>query len=367
MQYMKTIRTIYTLLLALAAGSVMAQPAIVFDEQRHDFGTIQEEGGKVSFDFTFTNTGNEPLVISNVRTTCGCTAPEYSQEPIAPDSTGIVRITFNPAGRPGNFSKSIYVHTNTDPNRTILRIIGKVVRSSEKIDTQYAYRIGDLALKSLHVALNKVVKGRITYGTIEVANVGNDTITPQPENLPAHITATFVPQTLAKGETGVLSIAYDPDITNDWGYRRDEFSIAKNSVGITPEAEAQYNTITLSGVLQEDFDSYTDEQREKAPILVVGQREVDFKVVQGTQKVQRELYVVNAGFTPLTIHKIRCENSAIKAHIKKNKLKPGQSTLLVIEVDPMRARSNTLINEIYIVSNDPGNPSQAIRITAEFQ
>lgn len=364
---MKTIRTIYIMLLSLAANAVTAQPIIVFDEQRHDFGSIEESDGKVSFDFTFANVGNEPLVISNVRTTCGCTAPEYTQEPIAPDSTGSIKITFNPTGRPGKFSKSIYVYTNTEPDRTILRIMGEVTRSVEKIDSQYAYRIGDLALKSLHIAFNKIVKGHLTTNSIEIANVGEDTLLPQIENLPSHITAEFVPALLDKGQKGILRVTYNPDAVDDWGYRRDEFNIVKNSVGITPDAEAQYNTITLSGVLQEDFDSYTDEQREKAPILVVGNREIDFKTIKGTQKVQREVYVVNAGFSPLTIHKIRCENSAIKAHVKKNKLKPGQSTRLIIEADPMRARSNTLINEIYIVSNDPSNPSQAIRITAEFQ
>ena len=95
--------------------------------------------------------------------------------------------------------------------------------------------------------------------------------------------------------------------------------------------------------------------------------DVNFKVVKGTQKVQREVYVVNAGFSPLVIHKVRCDNSAIQAHIKKTKLKPGQSTKLIIEADPMRAKSNTLISDLYIVSNDPGKPSQAIRVTAEFQ
>lgn len=364
---MEVIRKISLLLLVLVTSHAIAQPAITFGERRYDFGTIQEADGKVSCDFSFTNTGDEPLVISKVRTSCGCTAPEYTQEPIAPGSTGNVRITFNPAGRLGMFSKSIYVYTNTDPERTILRIMGEVVREDDKIETQYAYRIGNLALKSLHIPLNKIVKGRYAYGSIEVANMTNDTLVPQIENLPPHITAEFDPPTLGKGESGVLNITYNPDAVDDWGYRRDEFNIVRSSVGITAGSEALYNTITLSGVLQEDFDSYTDEQRENAPILALGSRDVNFKVITGTKKVQRQLYVINAGFSPLTIHKVRCENNAIKTKLKKTTLKPGQSTLLVIEIDPMQMQANTLSNDIYIVSNDPGNPSQPIRITAEFK
>jgi hypothetical protein len=90
-------------------------------------------------------------------------------------------------------------------------------------------------------------------------------------------------------------------------------------------------------------------------------------VVEGTKKVQREIYVVNAGYSPLEIHKIRTDGGVINAYVKKNKIKPGQSTVMVIELDPMRARSNTLLSDIFIVSNDPSNPSQAIRITAELR
>ena len=73
---MKHLRNILATLLALIANIAIAQPVIVFDKQRHDFGTIEEANGKVTYDFVFVNTGNEPLVISNVCTSCGCTAPE---------------------------------------------------------------------------------------------------------------------------------------------------------------------------------------------------------------------------------------------------------------------------------------------------
>ena len=365
---MKNIRYLFTLLCTAIACHTMAQAVIEFGERRYDFGTIEEELGKVSCNFEFKNTGNEPLVISNVRATCGCTVPEYTQEPILPGATGCIKVTFNPAGRPGKFSKSIYVHSNTDPERTILRILGEVVRSETTTQSaQYAYRIGDLALNALHLSLSKIPKGHTTQGSIEIVNVGSTALTPHALNLPEHIQVDFTPDTLHKGERGILSVTYDPDAIDDWGYRRDEFNIAGTTTEATPTSDATYNTITVSGILQEDFDNYTDTQREQAPILVVGRTQVDFKVVTGTQKVNRKVYIVNAGFSPLHIHKVRCDNTILTANVKKNILKPGQSTLLTIELDPMRARSNTIMSDIYIVSNDPGNSSQAIRITAELK
>lgn len=364
---MKVKSILSTILFVLLAECAIAQAVIVFEQQRHDFGEVQENLGVVTHNFKFRNTGNEPLVISKVRTSCGCTVPEYSETPIAPGDTGHVKITFNPSGRPGKFSKSINVYTNTVPERTILRIMGNVVQDNSVPDMQYAYRIGDVALKSLHLSMSKIVKGRITEDSLEMVNVGSQPLAPRAVNVPKHIAVTFTPDTLLKGEVGVMRIAYNPDAVDDWGYRRDEFNIVGTVSENTPAEDSHYNTITVSGVLQEDFESYTPEQLEQAPILVVGRQAVDFKVVEGTKKAKREIYVVNAGYSPLEIHKIRTDGGVINAYVKKNKIKPGQSTTMVIEIDPMRARSNTLLSDIFIVSNDPSNPSQAIRITAELK
>ena len=364
---MKVKSTLLTILFTLLAECVVAQAVILFNEQRHDFGEVQENLGVVTHNFEFRNTGNEPLVISKVRTSCGCTVPEYSEAPIAPGETGHVKITFNPSGRPGKFSKAINVYTNTIPERTILRIVGNVVQDKVVPDMQYAYRIGDVALKSLHLSMSKVVKGRIMEDSMEVVNVGAEPLVPRVVNVPQHLTVTFSPDTLTKGQVGVMRIAYNPDAIDDWGYRRDEFNIVGTVSENTPLEDTHYNTITVSGVLQEDFEAYTAEQLEQAPILVVGRQSVDFKVVEGTKKVQREIYVVNAGYSPLVIHKIRTDGGVIDAYVKKNKIKPGQSTKMVIELDPMRARSNALLSDIFIVSNDPSNPSQAIRVTAELK
>ncbi len=100
---------------------------IEFAESRHDFGYIQEDGGDVSYQFQFTNTGDEPLLIINTRTYCGCTASKYSKEPIASGKTGTIEVTFSPNGRPGEFRKEIKAYTNADSTPAKLIITGIVV------------------------------------------------------------------------------------------------------------------------------------------------------------------------------------------------------------------------------------------------
>ena len=89
-----------------------SNPVILFDKTVHDFGEFNEENGMVTCTFNFTNDGGSPLVITNVTTSCGCTVPEWTKEPVSPGKKGYVKATYNPLRRPGVFSKTVSVRTN---------------------------------------------------------------------------------------------------------------------------------------------------------------------------------------------------------------------------------------------------------------
>jgi Protein of unknown function (DUF1573) len=100
--------------------------AAVFNwsKTQHDFGTITK-GTPVSHEFEFTNSGSEPLIVTNVVASCGCTVTNYSKDPIAPGGNGYVRATFD-AGKLGAFVKTVTVQSNTSEN-PILTLKGTVV------------------------------------------------------------------------------------------------------------------------------------------------------------------------------------------------------------------------------------------------
>jgi hypothetical protein len=107
---------------------VMAQrPVISFEKKSFDFSKIKEDDGKVTHVFEFTNTGKAPLVVSKVEASCGCTTPTWSKEPIEPGKKGSVTVTYNPAGRPGAFTKTITVYCNTFEEIDRLTIQGEVI------------------------------------------------------------------------------------------------------------------------------------------------------------------------------------------------------------------------------------------------
>jgi hypothetical protein len=104
-------------------------PGIEFAVLEHDFGKIDQNGNGV-FSFDFTNNGTEPLILSNVRSSCGCTVPEWPREPINAGATATILVKYD-TRRIGAFSKSITVYSNATETPIILRIKGTVEPNKE--------------------------------------------------------------------------------------------------------------------------------------------------------------------------------------------------------------------------------------------
>ncbi len=125
---------IYICLLVMSIGYAAAQgkAEIKFDKTSHDFGTFPEESPVVTCTFTFTNIGDSPLVIHQAAASCGCTVPEFTQEPVMPGQTGTVKVTYNGTGKyPGHFKKSITLRTNAKTEMLRLFIEGDMTPKGE--------------------------------------------------------------------------------------------------------------------------------------------------------------------------------------------------------------------------------------------
>lgn len=109
-------------------ASKMKPEHMVFNEDSHDFGAIPE-GPAAEYEFKFKNTGSEPIVITKVHASCGCTTPSYSKEPVKPGETGTVKAVYNTQGRPNPFNKSITVVSNAGTK--VLVIKGTVEKAPE--------------------------------------------------------------------------------------------------------------------------------------------------------------------------------------------------------------------------------------------
>jgi len=115
-------------IVGLATAEAKGKTDITFSTTTHNFGTIRADKGSVTAKYEFTNTGDTPLTIVNVTNGgCGCTKPDYPRQPIAPGKKGVIKITFNPRGRSGEFNRSVKVKVSSMKGRKTLTFNGVII------------------------------------------------------------------------------------------------------------------------------------------------------------------------------------------------------------------------------------------------
>ena len=116
-----------------------------FDAMEYNFGTINQ-GDAVNHDFTFTNTGKGPLMISDARGSCGCTVPDYPKQPIKKGEKAVIKVTFNSAGKSGMQDKTITINSNAKNSPHVLHIKGTVNVPAKKEEVAPATTPGSIPI-----------------------------------------------------------------------------------------------------------------------------------------------------------------------------------------------------------------------------
>ena len=133
-------KTILMTLLLACGLTMMAQKAeqkpalkpaqIQFEKTVHNFGTFSEKNPVQSVVFTFTNVGEQPLIVNQATAACGCTVPEFTNTPVQPGEQGQIKVTYNGEGLfPGHFKKSVTVRTNGVVEMTRIYIEGDMTET----------------------------------------------------------------------------------------------------------------------------------------------------------------------------------------------------------------------------------------------
>ena len=139
---MKNLFAILSMMLFVSATAFAQEPAtpageeatggpiMTFETMEVDYGMIEQGSDPYRF-FSFTNTGDTPLLITSAKGSCGCTVPTYPQQAIAPGETGEIKVRYD-TNRIGKFTKTVTLTTNETESRRVLRIRGEVEKKPEE-------------------------------------------------------------------------------------------------------------------------------------------------------------------------------------------------------------------------------------------
>ncbi len=346
-----------TLCMALVAVAMMAQqPVITFEKTEHDFGKINEGDGRVSVDFEFKNEGMAPLVLSNVRASCGCTTPTWTKEPVEPGQSGKITVTYNPNGRPGRFQKTVTITSNaSEPTKKVF-IKGEVIPKQAKPVNKYTLAVGDLNMKTKTLDLGTIKKGDVKTGELEYTNLKAEA-----HNVDLAIADPFLASqvtlpTVKANEIGKFVFALDTKKARLFG------PVEVNAYVVIDGKKDLSETfrIVIKADIEEDFSNLSVEAKQNAPILETAETIEAGKFAAG--KVNKYMFPIkNAGLNPLEVHRVYSADKNIRCKTPKA-IKSGKKGAVAVEIDTKDLQAGTYSRELIVISNDFANPRKKVTI-----
>ncbi len=327
--------------------SIFAQNAtLTIQESAFNFGTIKSTDGIVLHEFRFKNQGKKPLIIKDVKSSCGCAVAEWPKEPVLPGKEGVIQTRFDPKKETGAIYKTIKIISNADIPETVIAIKGVVIPAAV-VEDEYKFTIGDLRMQTIYASFGEVYKGTTGKYTINVFNNSHDKpITITFRKLPVHLKIKVTPEIIDPQQQGTIDLFYESALVNTWDFSVDRLELLINGV-----AEAN-NRIHVTATIKEDFSALSAEDLAKAAHVSFDKHEFDFGIITEDQKVTHSFILTNTGKSDLLIRKVSASCGCTAVQPMKTIIAPGDSTEIKAVFDA-RGRKGTQRKAITVITNDP--------------
>ncbi len=343
------------------ASAQEKKTSIAFNYYTHDFGTIKEEGGIVTYEFVFTNAGSTPLLIKNVQASCGCTVPEWSKLAVASGNTGMIKVEFNPANKPGPFNKSLTVFTNALNETVILNVTGKVIPKPRRPTDDFPDLIGNFRMVSRYMNLGDITTEKAISKSFNLYNQ-SDTIVNihSVNNNNSFLKINIDPIVLLPKSKAKISVEYDPAKKNDFGYVQDKIEL------VTDDKVLPMKAIYVTGTISKYFPILSDDELKSQPKLKLDNMSHDFGIIKQGDKVSTVFAITNMGNNQLMIYKVKPSCGCTVTNLDKKILASGEVGKLSITFDS-QGKEGVQEKHINIYSNDPTNSNPVITLKAKIQ
>ncbi|MHA7109004.1 DUF1573 domain-containing protein [Sunxiuqinia elliptica] len=348
----------------LNSGNAQEVSEMKFSDTSHYFGVFSRNQGVKTHTFKFENVGTEPILITRVKATCGCTATEWTRSPVLPGKTGEVKVQFNPKKFSGYFSKKVSVYTNQSAKAVDLYISGRI-QVNNKISDEFDYFIGDLKADKEYVDFGVVEVGsKPLTKEIRLINIMRDTVWLKMGNSPKQLAVEQSRTEIAPGGNCKLTFHFDPTTANEWGSLD---TLIKLTIRRSVKTEVRKLPIKLTVI--DRFSGMDKKQLSSAPaisfpmadkVLLEAERPGQWKSVK--------LELTNTGASELLIRKLELESENIQIKKYDEVVAPGKSGKIVLAY--RQPGEEELVDEQLIVwSNSPENYrlNIPIRIKREYK
>ncbi|MBE6287733.1 MAG: DUF1573 domain-containing protein [Mediterranea massiliensis] len=350
----RLLSTCYILL--FATTTLLAQARFSSDIETYDFGQIEWKH-PVTAQYTITNTGDKPLVLSEVIPDCACSVAHWTQTPIAPGTTGTVHVTFD-AEALGYFQKSVAIISNAQ-TIVYLHFKGQVVREIKDFTRTHPFQIGDIRIDRTTIEFPDTPQGTNPQLHIGVANLSGRPYEPVLMHLPAYVEMEVKPNILQQGEKGTITLTLCTERLNDIGLTEAQVYLSR----FAGDKVSEENCLPLTAIILPDFSTLSEAQRANAPSIHLSATELDLsQQLSKKNKARADVTISNSGSSLLKINKLQTLDPAIELSLKKNTLQPSEKVRLRITVNKKHLNKQQDSLRLLLITNDPASPKVEIKI-----
>ncbi|MEZ4825595.1 MAG: DUF1573 domain-containing protein [Bacteroidia bacterium] len=329
---------------------------IKFQETTFDFGVIKKDD-KAVHTFTFTNVSAEPVSLTRVKASCGCTTPSWTKEEVKPGKTGEINVEYNTA-RVGPFTKTVTVNYDSLEKPVILYIKGEVKQPEGEDFIAYAHNMGGLAFDKINHSIGTLNSDASRTIEIKAKNVSPQKIT---------FTGRYDKEMMFDVEIDNKELIPGQRATIRITIAGDKFitpgTFSKQVVIYTDEAEGAGKSIQINGNLNK---VYSQEELARMPNIQFELTEYDGGSVIDGEKVIYAYKFQNTGKDDLVIESVKA-SCGCTATAPKDMVIPGGGTSEIVATFDSRGRSGPQTKTITVRSNDPDTPTVVLRLKVEVE
>ena len=340
----------------LSVVAMQAQPRFVADTDIKKVGEVEFQVPR-QFKLGFTNKGSEPLVIEDVKASCGCLEVAYPKEAIAAGARGEISLTFD-AKILGSFYKEVEVKTNASDKPAYIGIQGTVVTEMHDYSDEFPIDLGNVRLVTNTVEFEDVNRGDQPTAELRILNADRTAFRPELMHLPPYLTAKCEPEDIPAGKVGTIRLTLDSEKLSGLGLNQTSIYLSRymgDKIGET-------NEILVSAILLPSFADMSEEALAQAPELSISESSVDMGDFNGKKTITRTILLTNTGKSDLHIHAVQVFNRAISVDVANRTVRPGKTTKLKITVSSHYMGKSKGRMRVMLITDAPKQAKQYINV-----
>lgn len=327
------------------------------DKMVHNFGDIILNSGPVSCKFTLKNNGNEPAVIYNVTTSCGCTDVDWTKNPIKSGESGMISVTYSNDEGAYPFNKNITVYISGIQKPIILKLRGYSHERVVPIEELYPVHYGPMGFKEERLNLGYISQGKKKNEKVIIANVSDKEAKVEFNDISRYLDISVSPNPIPAKSTAELEIEISAN-SSLWG--RNEYSAVPCING------KSYDKITIQAFTRDNFDNLTEEEIDKGSMPRMYNSSFSF----GRKKVGTEIHatfkLTNEGKSCFCVYKVDVD-ACKYSHSDIPKAEPGEEITFRVHIDTSDMPAGKFSKLVTLTTNSPLRPTINLFVIGELE